>query len=87
MESKDDWIVIKSDGVIMDLSEVKKKHPAIMFHLAKGKRRTTTRNNFTRKLPVIPSQTRIYTLQKFPDVSRQASPATLSMVFSYTGVT
>ncbi len=32
---KNDRVVIKSDDVIIDLNEIKKKHPAIMFHLAK----------------------------------------------------
>jgi hypothetical protein len=35
LERKDNWIVIKTDDVIMDLNEIKKKHDAIMFHLQK----------------------------------------------------
>ena len=35
LERKDNWIVMKTDDVIMDLNEIKKKHDAIMFHLQK----------------------------------------------------
>ncbi len=35
MERKDDWLVIKTYAVIMDLNQIKGKHPAIMFPLAK----------------------------------------------------
>jgi hypothetical protein len=34
-QKEKDWIVIKSDEVIMDLNEIKKKHNGIMFHLTK----------------------------------------------------
>ncbi len=30
-----DWVVIKPDDVILDLNEIKKKYPSVMFHLAK----------------------------------------------------
>jgi hypothetical protein len=35
LQRQGDWVVIKPDDVILDLIEIKTKHPSIMFHLAK----------------------------------------------------
>ena len=86
-QKEKDWIVIRQDEVLMDLNEVKKKHSAIMFRL-------------TNDAPVLAAILResyelypreyVFThYKKYPDVSRQASTASLSdrlnSIFSYTG--
>ena len=86
-QKEKDWIVIRSDEVLMDLNEIKKKHNGIMFRL-------------TIDAPILAAILResyelypreyVFThYKKYPDVSRQASTATLtdrlSSIFSYTG--
>jgi hypothetical protein len=87
LERKDDWVVIKSDDVIMDLNEVKKKHPAIMFHLAKDAPELA--KILRESYDLYPREFLFTHYKKYPDVSRQASPATFSdrssMIFNYTG--
>jgi hypothetical protein len=87
LERKDDWVVIKSDDVIMDLNEIKKKHPAIMFHLAKDAPELA--KILRESYDLYPREFLFTHYKKYPDVSRQASPATLStrlsMIFNYTG--
>ena len=34
-QHKDDWIIIRPDEVLMDLNEIKKKHPSILFNSTK----------------------------------------------------
>ena len=87
LEKKDNWAVIKSDDVILDLNEIKKKHPAIMFHLAKDAPELA--KIIRESYELYPREFLFTHYKKYPDVSRQASPATLSerlsLIFSYTG--
>ena len=87
LERKDNWAVIKSDDVILDLNEIKKKHPAIMFHLAKDAPELA--KILKESYELYPREFLFTHYKKYPDVSRQASPATLSgrlsMIFNYTG--
>ena len=87
LERKDNWAVIKSDDVILDLNEIKKKHPAIMFHLAKDA--PDLAKIIRESYDLYPREFLFTHYKKYPDVSRQASPATLSerlsLIFSYTG--
>ena len=87
LKREGDWVVVKSDDVILDLNEIKKKHPSVMFHLAKDAPELATilRESFE----LYPREFLFTHYKKYPDVSHQASPATmsdrLSAIFSYTG--
>jgi len=87
LKREGDWVVVKSDDVILDLNEIKKKHPSVMFHLAKDAPELATilRESFD----LYPREFLFTHYKKYPDVSHQASPATmsdrLSAIFSYTG--
>ena len=87
LERKDNWIVIKPDDVIMDLNEVKKKHNAIMFYIKKDAPELA--NILRESYELYPREFVFTYYKKYPDVSHQASPATLSerlsLIFSYTG--
>jgi hypothetical protein len=87
LERKDNWIVIKSDDVIMDLNEIKKKHDAIMFYLQKDA--PALAKILRESYELYPREFVFTYYKKYPDVSHQASPATLSerlsLIFSYTG--
>jgi hypothetical protein len=74
LERKDNWAVIKSDDVILDLNEIKKKHPALMFHLAKDapELAAIVRESYD----LYPREFLFTHYRKYPDVSRQASPTT-----------
>lgn len=84
---EEDWIVIKPNAVLMDLNENKKRHNKIFF-------------NITKDVPVLAKILResyelyprdfVFTkYNKYPDVSHQASVATLdyrlTKIFSFTG--
>ena len=87
LKREGDWVVVKPDDVILDLNEIKKKHPSVMFHLAKDAPELATilRESFE----LYPREFLFTHYKKYPDVSHQASPATmsdrLSAIFSYTG--
>ena len=71
----------------MDLNEIKKKHPAIMFYFTKDAPELA---KILRESYELYHREFLFThYKKFPDVSRRASPATLrdrlSIIFSYTG--
>ena len=87
LERKDNWIVIKPDDVIMDLNEVKKKHNAIMFYIKKDAPELA--QILRESYELYPREFLFTHYKKYPDVSHQASPATLStrlsMIFNYTG--
>ena len=87
LERKDNWIVIKPDDIIMDLNEIKKKHNAIMFHLQKDAPELA--KILRESYELYPREFLFTHYKKYPDVSHQASPATLStrlsMIFNYTG--
>ena len=86
-QKEKDWIVIRPDEVLMDLNEVKKKHPAILFRLTNDAPvlAAILRESFE----LYPREYVFTHYKKYPDVSRQASTATLSerlnSIFSYTG--
>ena len=83
----EDWIVIKPDVVQMDLNEIKKRHDAILFNL------TDDAPELARILresyELYPREYVFTHYKKYPDVSQQASPATVSSrleaIFKYTG--
>ena len=82
-----DWIVIKSDEVLMDLNEIKEKHPSILFNLTND---TPKLVKILRESYELYPRDYVFThYRKYPDVSQQASTASLSdrlnNIFSYTG--
>ena len=87
LKREGDWVVIKPDDVILDLNEIKKKHPSIMFHLAKDAPELAA--ILRESYDLYPREFLFTHYKKYPDVSHQASPATmsdrLSALFSYTG--
>ena len=80
LERKDNWAVIKSDDVILDLNEIKKKHPAIMFHLAKDAPELA--KILRESYELYPREFVFTHYKKYPDVSHQASPASVSTQLS-----
>ena len=81
-----DWIVIKSDEVLMDLNEIKKKHPSILFNLTNDAPELA---KILRESYELYPRDYVFThYKKYPDVSQQASTASLSdrlnTIFSYT---
>ena len=87
IQDKGDWIVIKPDEVLMDLHETKKKHHAILFNLTKDA--PDLAKILKESYELYPRDYVFTRYKKYPDVSEQASPATLSerlnAIFSYTG--
>ena len=85
-QKEKDWIVIKADEVLMDLNEIKKKHSAILFRLTNDAPvlATILRESYE----LYPRESVFTHYKKYPDVSRQASTATLgerlNSIFSYT---
>ena len=85
----DDWIIIKPDEILMDLNEIKKKHLPITFNLTNDAPELAKilRESFE----LYPREFLFTHLKKYPDVSTQVSPATLSErlknIFEYTGKT
>ena len=83
----EDWIVIKPDVVQMDLNEVKKRHDAILFNLTDDAPELA--NILRESYELYPREFVFTHYKKYPDVSQQASPATLSgrldAIFRYTG--
>jgi hypothetical protein len=82
-----DWIVIKSDEVLMDLNEIKKKHTAILFNLTNDAPELAS--ILRESYELYPRDFLFTHYNKYPDVSRQSSVASLSdrlnTIFSYTG--
>ena len=87
VQRSQDWIVIKPDMVQMDLNEIKKKHDAILFNLTDDAPELA---RILRESYELYPRDYVFThYKKFPDVSKQASTATLSdrlnTIFQYTG--
>ncbi len=76
LERKDNWMVIKSDDVIIDLNEIKKKHDAITFYLKKDAPELA--QILRESYELYPREFLFTHYKKYPDISHQASPATLS---------
>ena len=86
-QQNEDWIVIKNDEVLMDLNEIKKKHPSILFNLTTDAPELA---KILRESYELYPRTYLFThYKKYPDVSHQASTASVSdrlnTIFSYTG--
>ena len=86
---EDDWIIIKPDEVLMDLNEIKKKHLPITFNITNDAPELA--KILKESYELYPREFLFTHFKKYPDVSTQVSPATLSerlnKLFSFTGKT
>ena len=89
IQQKGDWIVMKNQDneVLMDLNEIKKKHPSILFNLTNESPELA---KILRESYELYPRDYVFThYKKYPDVSQQASTASLSdrlnTIFSFTG--
>ena len=87
VKRSEDWIVIRPDIVQMDLNEIKKRHDAILFNLTEDSPELA--RILRESYELYPREYVFTHYKKYPDVSHQASPATLSSrldaIFRYTG--
>ena len=88
VQRKGDWIVIRPDGeVLLDLNEEKKRHDGITFNLTEESPELA--NILKESYSLYPREAVFTTYHKYPDVSIQAKPQTLSdritAIFSFTG--
>jgi hypothetical protein len=85
-QEKGDWVLIKPKEVYLDLNEIKKKHPAILFNLT---------NDAPELASILKESYELYPrdyvfthYKKYPDLTEQASVATiddrLNSIFKYT---
>lgn len=82
-----DWIYIRNDDVILDLNEIKKRHPSIYFNLNEEAPELA---KIVKQSYILYPRVSVFThLKKYPDISKQATPQSLddriSKMFAFTG--